>query len=214
MLLGSGLIVPGGLSAAQASEAPEAGTRPRVEVLRSSSDWSSVTVSKAADGAGRPIDVLLPKPRRPAGSQLRQPSASALQVPQSMLVTRGRITSGTGMRFHPVLGTARMHSGVDLAAPTGAPVVTTADGLVRVAGWSGGYGLLVVVDHGSGLQSRYGHLLRIAVSPGQQVRAGSVLGYVGSTGRSTGPHLHYELRYHSLVIDPVASRRPIRPGSR
>ena len=96
-----------------------------------------------------------------------------------------------------------MHSGVDLAAPQGTPVQATADGVVTSAGWRGGYGILISLGHGSGVQTRYAHLSAIAVQPGTRVRAGQVIGYVGSTGNSTGPHLHYEVRVNGRAINPL-----------
>lgn len=113
------------------------------------------------------------------------------------------VTSGVGMRMNPVLGRTMFHAGADLAAATGSPVRATADGGVARAGWAGGYGLLVTVRHGNGYETRYGHLSRVLVTPGEPVRRGQLLGYVGSTGRSTGPHLHYEIRRDGAVLDPL-----------
>ena len=92
---------------------------------------------------------------------------------------------------------------MDLAAPYGSPIVATADGVIGTAGWSGGYGLLVAISHGDGVQTRYGHLSRLNVAAGQQVRRGDVIGFVGSTGESTGPHVHYEVRVNGTAIDPL-----------
>jgi murein DD-endopeptidase MepM/ murein hydrolase activator NlpD len=114
----------------------------------------------------------------------------------------GVLTSRFGLRWHPLLGGYRQHSGVDLAAPSGAPVRATSSGRISAAGWQGGYGLLVAVDHGKSTQSRYGHLSRIAVAPGQEVKAGDVIGFVGTTGLSTGPHLHYEVRVAGIAVNP------------
>ena len=114
------------------------------------------------------------------------------------------MTSGFGMRWHPLLGGERMHSGVDLAAPAGSPIAATADGIVSQAGWNGGYGLYVAISHPGGLQTRYGHMSQITVGAGQAVSKGELIGYVGSTGRSTGPHLHYEVRRNGLAVRPVA----------
>ena len=124
-------------------------------------------------------------------------------LPRGLPVSLARLTSGFGARSHPLTGTAQRHSGIDLAAPHGAPVVATAGGTVGVAGWAGGYGLLVSVDRPDGLQTRYGHLSRVAVTAGQQVGEGDVIGYVGSTGRSTGPHVHYEVRVNGVAVDPL-----------
>ncbi len=106
------------------------------------------------------------------------------------------------MRSHPILGGQRFHAGVDLAAPQGSAVLATSPGVVSRAAWQGGYGLTIAVEHSGGIQTRYAHLSRIAVVPGQSVRAGDVIGYVGSTGRSTGPHLHYEVRRNGQVLRP------------
>ena len=121
-----------------------------------------------------------------------------------MPVVNGVLTSRFGMRRHPTLGGFRAHAGVDLAAPAGSPITATADGEVTTAGWSGGYGLLVALDHGGGRQTRYGHMSRLNVAVGQQVRQGDVIGFVGSTGRSTGPHVHYETRVNGRAVDPFS----------
>lgn len=118
----------------------------------------------------------------------------------------GRMTSPFGRRVHPILRYVRMHQGIDFGAPYGAPIVAAASGQVVLAGWDGGYGRAVKVSHGGGLLTRYGHMSRIAVTPGQQVAAGQVIGYVGSTGMSTGPHLHYELHRNGVQIDPASFR--------
>jgi murein DD-endopeptidase MepM/ murein hydrolase activator NlpD len=112
------------------------------------------------------------------------------------------ISSRFGLRKHPILGGLRMHSGVDFAAAAGAPIVATSGGVVSRAGWAGGYGLRVTLSHSPSLETRYGHMSRLVVAPGQRVRAGQVLGFVGSTGLSTGPHLHYEVRMRGRAIDP------------
>ncbi|MCS7234549.1 MAG: peptidoglycan DD-metalloendopeptidase family protein [Armatimonadota bacterium] len=116
---------------------------------------------------------------------------------------RGSLTSGFGLRRHPLFGIVRAHHGVDIAAPWGTPVQAAAAGTVVYAGWFGGYGKLVVVDHGGGLATLYGHLSSIAVSAGQRVRRGDVVGRVGSTGYSTGPHLHFEIRVNGRPVDPL-----------
>jgi murein DD-endopeptidase MepM/ murein hydrolase activator NlpD len=121
-----------------------------------------------------------------------------------VLPVQGRFTSAFGPRIHPVTGKARQHEGVDLAAPTGTPFRAAAGGTVSFAGARGGYGNLVIVDHPDGTSTRYAHAARLDVRPGQQVRAGEVLGAVGSTGMSTGPHLHFELRRAGgQAVDPA-----------
>src|SRR5215472_1561496 len=119
--------------------------------------------------------------------------------------------SGFGVRIDPFLGRPAMHTGLDLHGETGDSVRATADGRVTAAGWSGGYGRAVDVDHGNGLSTRYGHLSSIAVRVGQSVRTGQVIGKVGSTGRSTGPHLHYETRLRGEAVDP---QKFLRAGQR
>ncbi len=112
------------------------------------------------------------------------------------------ITSTFGYRSDPFLGRPALHSGMDMRAETGTPARATAGGKVVTAGWSGGYGNMVEIDHGNGLSTRYGHLSAISVADGQTVAAGDVIGRVGSTGRSTGPHLHYEVRIDDEATDP------------
>jgi murein DD-endopeptidase MepM/ murein hydrolase activator NlpD len=124
-------------------------------------------------------------------------------VPLSLPISAMRLTSGFGPRWHPLRGGYRFHSGVDLAAPTGSPLTATSDGVITSAGRSGGYGLLVAIDHGGGVETRYGHLSALNVAIGEPVRAGQVIGFVGSTGESTGPHVHYEVRVNGRPVDPL-----------
>ncbi len=121
-------------------------------------------------------------------------------------VSGARLSSGFGMRFHPILNYSRMHQGIDFAAPTGTPVVASAAGRVQQAGWGGGYGNMVTIDHGNGVQTRYAHLHRMNVRVGQQVTQGQQIGQVGSTGLSTGPHLHYEVWQNGRPVDPRSAR--------
>jgi murein DD-endopeptidase MepM/ murein hydrolase activator NlpD len=111
-------------------------------------------------------------------------------------------TSGFGVRSDPFLGRPAMHTGLDFRAAMGDPVRVTANGKVVSAGWSGGYGRMIEIDHGNGLATRYGHLSEIGVRIGDVVKIGQVIGEVGSTGRSTGPHLHYETRIDGEAVDP------------
>lgn len=114
----------------------------------------------------------------------------------------GRISSGFGNRFHPIDKVAKFHGGLDLAVPTGTSVEAAADGVVSFAGWSGGYGNLVIMKHPDGRETRYGHLEKILVSEGTQIEAGQPIALSGSTGKSTGPHLHFEIRENGKVINP------------
>ena len=120
----------------------------------------------------------------------------------SFLPVSGRMASGFGMRRHPVLGYLRMHKGLDIAAPHGTPIRAAMDGVVALAGRNGGYGNFVKLNHSGGLATGYGHMSRIAVRPGARVARGELIGYVGSTGMSTGPHLHYELWKNGAPINP------------
>jgi murein DD-endopeptidase MepM/ murein hydrolase activator NlpD len=120
-------------------------------------------------------------------------------------------TSGFGMRADPFIRAPAMHTGLDIRADTGEPARATAAGTVTMAGWNGGYGKMVEVDHGNGFATRYAHLSAIDVEVGQAVRIGQVVGKVGSTGRSTGPHLHYETRIDGDAVDP---QRFLRAGVR
>jgi murein DD-endopeptidase MepM/ murein hydrolase activator NlpD len=115
-----------------------------------------------------------------------------------------RLASGFGYRVDPVYKTVKFHAGLDFAAPLGTPIYATADGIVRVAGNLGnGYGNHVVVNHGYGYETLYGHMYRIGVKNGHRVKRGEVIGYVGSTGKSTGPHCHYEVHKNGRPLDPV-----------
>jgi murein DD-endopeptidase MepM/ murein hydrolase activator NlpD len=121
------------------------------------------------------------------------------------------LASTFGVRNDPFTGSPAMHTGLDVQGETGKPVRTTADGTVTTAGWSGGYGKTVDVDHGNGISTRYGHLSAIDVHVGQSVRTGQIVGKIGSTGRSTGPHLHYETRVRGEAVDP---QKFLRAGRR
>ena len=117
---------------------------------------------------------------------------------------RGEITSPFGWRTHPIFGDARYHSGLDIAADYGDTVVAADDGVVAFAGWLGGYGNAVIIEHGNGISTLYGHNSQLIVSEGQSVRKGQPISYIGSTGYSTGPHLHFEVRINGQETDPRA----------
>lgn len=115
-----------------------------------------------------------------------------------------RVASGFGYRIDPVYKTVKMHAGLDFAAPQGTPIYATADGVVRLAGNTGnGYGNHVIINHGYGYETLYGHQYRIKAKVGQKIKRGELIGWVGSTGKSTGPHLHYEVRKNKRHIDPI-----------
>lgn len=122
----------------------------------------------------------------------------------SLLPTVGRLSSPfVRLRLHPILHLVRAHEGIDISAPMGAPVVAPAAGVVRAVGWRAGYGLVLEIDHGRDVVTRFAHLSRVAVRAGEQVARGQVVARVGSSGLSTGPHLHYEVRVGGRVVDPL-----------
>ena len=135
-------------------------------------------------------------------NHLQAPRAATLGLP----VANARLTSPYGMRFHPILGFTRMHAGVDLAAPWGTPIHAVADGIVTYAGVHGGHGNFIRLAHAGGLGTGYGHMSRFAVSDGERVSAGQVIGYVGATGLATGPHLHYEVYEGGHTVNPLSVR--------
>jgi murein DD-endopeptidase MepM/ murein hydrolase activator NlpD len=149
------------------------------------------------------------KPRKQLlrwGSDGRFYEASGVGEQRSGLLAPvpGRITSGYGSRRHPILGYRRMHAGVDFKASYGTPIYAVTDGTVQYAGRHGGHGNFVKIAHGGGLATGYAHMSRIAVSNGARVRRGQVIGYVGSTGLSTGPHLHYEMYRNGATVNPAS----------
>ena len=136
-------------------------------------------------------------------SQMERLNRTLALVPyRKPVIGEVEFTSGFGVRSDPFLGRPAMHTGLDFRAAMGDPVRATANGKVASAGWAGGYGRMVEIDHGNGLSTRYGHLSEIGVKVGDQIKIGQVIGAVGSTGRSTGPHLHYETRIDGEAVDP------------
>ena len=115
----------------------------------------------------------------------------------------GRITSGFGMRFHPILHVRKLHTGVDFGAPYGTPIHAAAAGVVLLAGYTRGYGNCIIIDHGGGIATLYGHCSSLGVSEGQSVKQGAVIGRVGATGYATGPHLHFEVRKNGVPVQPL-----------
>jgi murein DD-endopeptidase MepM/ murein hydrolase activator NlpD len=126
-----------------------------------------------------------------------------IAIPSVHPVDKLDFTSNFGIRSDPFNHTARMHAGVDIPGPVGTPVYATADGTVDRAERAGGYGNLVELDHGKGIQTRYGHLSSILVHDGEHVHRGQMIALMGSTGRSTGPHLHYEVRMDGKAVNPA-----------
>lgn len=191
-----------GATPALANEAPAPATAAQVSVVTASaaatpaatgdaefaqlfSSWKSID----GDGVSHP-------------AQTAAPTASA-SIPNGMPLARAVLTSNYGMRVHPILGGPRKHEGIDLAAPRGTPVYAPADGVVEKASWFSSYGNFIEIDHGGSMETRYGHLSGYAVAAGDHVTKGQLIGYVGTTGRSTGPHLHYEVRVGGAAVDPT-----------
>lgn len=135
--------------------------------------------------------------------KLDQLQQGVIAIPSVQPVAHLAFTSNFGIRSDPFRGTAAMHAGVDIPGPVGTPVYATADGVVDHAERSGGYGNMIEIDHGKGIATRYGHLSKILVSDGAHVTRGQLIALMGSTGRSTGPHLHYEVRIDGHAVNPV-----------
>lgn len=136
-------------------------------------------------------------------NQLKTVKTKLSRYPVTNPAPGRRISSRFGVRKDPLLGTPAFHSGMDFRAPHGAPVRATASGKVVTAGWTGGYGRMVEIDHGNGLKTRYAHMSKILVKKGQRIDVRKIIGKIGSSGRSTGPHLHYEIRRHGKTINPA-----------
>jgi murein DD-endopeptidase MepM/ murein hydrolase activator NlpD len=127
----------------------------------------------------------------------------AIAIPSVQPVQKLQFTSNFGIRSDPFRGTAAMHAGVDIPGPVGTPIYATADGIVDHAARQGGYGNMVEINHGKGIATRYGHLSKILVADGARVTRGQLIALMGSTGRSTGPHLHYEVRIDGHAVNPI-----------
>jgi len=157
-----------------------------------------------------PAPAVPPVPPVPPVPSAQQPDAQALPAPGSapgiggfVMPVQGSFSSGFGPRVDPLTGVQGFHPGQDIAAPTGTPIVAATSGEVAYAGWEQGYGNFTCIDRGDGLATCYGHQSAILVSVGQSVQAGQLIGRVGTTGWSTGPHLHFEVRLDGTPVDPV-----------
>jgi murein DD-endopeptidase MepM/ murein hydrolase activator NlpD len=187
------------LAAALKSENIDAATLKRLGFYPSTS---------ASDGRGGPFDAATADPTFKqlfySWKKLDSLASGAIAVPSDKPVRTAAFTSGFGVRSDPFRGAASMHPGIDLAGPYGTPIYATADGVVLRAGWnSGGYGNLVEIDHGRGIATRYGHMSAILVHAGDHITRGQQIGRMGSTGRSTGSHLHYEVRIDGRPVNPI-----------
>lgn len=196
----------------------------RITTLADSAYKNADAITQALEAAGLPVDSELNKsdvggplvPLDPSQAfdgkvkeldealdALDEVKKEARKLPLTNPAPGHTVTSPFGVRTDPILGTAALHTGMDFRAPIGMPAKVTAAGVVTRAGWAGGYGRMIEVDHGGGFATRYGHLSEIDVVVGQKLAAGDVIGKTGSSGRSTGPHLHYEVRHDGEAVDPL-----------
>jgi murein DD-endopeptidase MepM/ murein hydrolase activator NlpD len=168
--------------------------------------------SRVQGGTGGPFEAVEPlksggdanfKALFTSWKKLDQLEQGTIAIPSLKPVKNANFTSGFGVRSDPFQGRAAMHGGIDLAGPLGTPIYATADGYVGRSAWAGGYGNLIEIEHGKGIQTRYGHLSKALVRPGQRVKRGDQIALMGSTGRSTGSHLHYEVRIDGKAVNPV-----------
>jgi len=167
---------------------------PQAAVAAPNGGFEAVAPLKAGDAKFKQLFMSWKSLEKPAGT---------VAIPSTEPVKGMALTSGYGVRSDPFRGRAAMHAGIDLAAPIGTPIYATADGIVGRSEWAGGYGNLVELNHGRGIQTRFGHLSRSLVRAGQRVKRGDLIAYMGSTGRSTGSHLHYEVRIDGKAVNPV-----------
>jgi murein DD-endopeptidase MepM/ murein hydrolase activator NlpD len=192
-----------GFAATEATAGPASST-----AAETRADVASI---EAFTGVGGPFEAVEPlKSADPKFKQLftnwkklDQAGHGTIAIPSTQPVKGSAFTSGYGVRSDPFRGRAAMHAGIDLAGPLGTPIYATADAVVGRSEWANGYGNLVELNHGRGIQTRYGHLSRSGVQAGQRVKRGDLIGYMGSTGRSTGSHLHYEVRIDGKAVNPV-----------
>ncbi|MGX9178476.1 M23 family metallopeptidase [Mesorhizobium sp. BHbdii] len=212
------------VSISESLKAIESQQLTRITTLADNAYRNADAISQALEAAGLPVDSDFGKsdtggPLIPIDSSMTFDSkvreldealdaldrlkTEARRLPLANPAPGRSVTSPFGVRTDPLLGTAALHSGMDFRAPTGMPAKVTAPGVVVKAGWNGGYGRMVEVDHGNGFATRYGHLSKINVTVGKRLNAGDVIGKTGSSGRSTGPHLHYEIRHNGEAIDPL-----------
>ena len=138
-----------------------------------------------------------------AWQQMDGPAQQALSIPSRRPVDHMSLTSQFGVRNDPFNGRRARHNGIDIPGPVGTPIFATADGTVGRAQWVNGYGKYVEIEHGNEVETRYGHMSALNVVAGQKVKQGDVIGYMGSTGRSTGSHLHYEVRVDGRAVNPI-----------
>lgn len=173
--------------------------RRTLERVRTERRAQEAAIRELEAESARIADIIRSNAGRGAGTVVWTLRNGALLWP-----VPGGITSGYGPRIHPIFHTPEFHTGIDIGAPWGAPVRAAADGTVLFTGWMRGYGMLVILNHGNGLSTTYSHLSSYAVTVGDRVRKGDVIGRIGSTGWSTGPHLFFEVRHNGQPVNPLA----------
>lgn len=192
-LSGQGALAASGPAPAPAPKAPHHGPAVGGEFIPASSTEASADLR-----ADQQFRTLFQSWKKMDGVQ-----KGVIAIPSVQPVEKLQFTSNFGIRSDPFRGTAAMHAGVDIPGPVGTPIYATADGIVDHAGWQGGYGNLVEINHGKGIATRYGHLSKVLVADGARVTRGQLIALMGSTGRSTGSHLHYEVRMDGHAVNPV-----------
>jgi murein DD-endopeptidase MepM/ murein hydrolase activator NlpD len=197
------LFAGGAVVAAAASFAPHSAIAASAAASAASDNFrvapEDVEANKTALGVSDPeFRALNDGWGRIKGAKLK----SDVAIPAINPVTNMDFSSNFGMRRAPMRRASRNHKGIDIRGPVGTPIYATADGMVGRAQWASGYGKLIELEHGNAIQTRYGHLSALNVAPGQRVRQGDLIGFMGSTGRSTGSHLHYEVRVAGEAVNP------------
>lgn len=175
-----------------------AGTAEAADVPAANAVGAASEAATSAESADAQFRTLFDSWKKMDGTQ-----PTVIAVPSMEPVDKVVFTSHFGVRSDPFRGTAAMHAGVDIPGAIGTPIYATADGVISHAGRQGGYGNLVQINHGRGLETRYGHLSKILVADNTKVHRGQLIGLMGSTGRSTGSHLHYEVRMDGRAVNPV-----------
>ena len=189
-------LIPFLAAAAQPAQAVSIGD---ISSASEASNTETVEASKVSTPAGDPVFRSIFN----SWKRLDQIKQGVIAIPSAKPVDEFKFSSGYGVRADPFRHYAAMHAGIDLAGPMGTPIYATADGVVSFAGWYHGYGNLIEVAHGKAIETRYGHLSKLYVKPNTQVKRGQLIGLMGSTGRSTGSHLHYEVRIDGRAVNPV-----------
>jgi murein DD-endopeptidase MepM/ murein hydrolase activator NlpD len=170
---------------------------------QSAAGGALVPGTDAGEGQFRTLFMSWKKLDQMQAGQAGASSTGAIAIPSVQPVSSLRFTSNFGIRSDPFQGTARMHAGVDIPGPVGTPIYATADGVVAESGRRGGYGNCIEINHGKGIATRYGHMSKLLVDANTRVRRGQLIGLMGSTGRSTGSHLHYEVRIDGHAVNPL-----------